>query len=257
MMINIPQSLSLFRLNLKVTWWWGFQGAVQSVMFFLTSTISICTAFQVWAGCCASWTVLPVFVCFSPQHGFSSSPSYPSIYSLHSWFEIKHLTWSREEGWWQVKGDYLFLPPQARTALSLWWSFPFLHALCSLCLLYLFPFVWLDLVFFQFAFCHHNLPHFCLFFLFIFIPSVFLFLVSFFLFLDFSPHPLPLPAPQIRLQLWDTAGQERFRSLIPSYIRDSAAAVVVYDITSRLTACALRWFRNLTRLSCPLLWTES
>lgn len=42
----------------------------------------------------------------------------------------------------------------------------------------------------------------------------------------------PLPAPQIRLQLWDTAGQERFRSLIPSYIRDSAAAVVVYDITS-------------------------
>uniref|UniRef100_A0A8D0AMP8 Ras-related protein Rab-6A n=1 Tax=Sander lucioperca TaxID=283035 RepID=A0A8D0AMP8_SANLU len=34
------------------------------------------------------------------------------------------------------------------------------------------------------------------------------------------------------LQLWDTAGQERFRSLIPSYIRDSAAAVVVYDITN-------------------------
>uniref|UniRef100_A0AAY4E9D1 Ras-related protein Rab-41 n=1 Tax=Denticeps clupeoides TaxID=299321 RepID=A0AAY4E9D1_9TELE len=37
---------------------------------------------------------------------------------------------------------------------------------------------------------------------------------------------------QIRLQLWDTAGQERFRSLIPSYIRDSAAAVVVYDIAN-------------------------
>ena len=36
----------------------------------------------------------------------------------------------------------------------------------------------------------------------------------------------------IRLQLWDTAGQERFRSLIPSYIKDSCAAVVVYDITS-------------------------
>ncbi|KER21229.1 hypothetical protein T265_15145, partial [Opisthorchis viverrini] len=35
---------------------------------------------------------------------------------------------------------------------------------------------------------------------------------------------------QIRLQLWDTAGQERFRSLIPSYIRDSSVAVVVYDI---------------------------
>lgn len=32
----------------------------------------------------------------------------------------------------------------------------------------------------------------------------------------------------------DTAGQERFRSLIPSYIRDSSVAIVVYDITSQL-----------------------
>lgn len=37
----------------------------------------------------------------------------------------------------------------------------------------------------------------------------------------------------VRLQLWDTAGQERFRSLIPSYIRDSHVAVIVYDITSK------------------------
>ena len=47
--------------------------------------------------------------------------------------------------------------------------------------------------------------------------------------------PLLTPSPslrQVRLQLWDTAGQERFRSLIPSYIRDSTVAVVVYDITS-------------------------
>ena len=31
----------------------------------------------------------------------------------------------------------------------------------------------------------------------------------------------------------DTAGQERFRSLIPSYIRDSSVAVIVYDVTNR------------------------
>merc|ERR1719245_1456808 len=37
----------------------------------------------------------------------------------------------------------------------------------------------------------------------------------------------------IRLQLWDTAGQERFRSLIPSYIRDSSVAVVVYAVDNR------------------------
>src|SRR3954451_17097193 len=39
----------------------------------------------------------------------------------------------------------------------------------------------------------------------------------------------------VRLQLWDTAGQESFRSLIPSYIRDSSVAVVVYDISSMKT----------------------
>jgi Ras-related protein Rab-6A len=37
----------------------------------------------------------------------------------------------------------------------------------------------------------------------------------------------------VRLQLWDTAGQERFRSLIPSYIRDSSVAVVVFDVSNR------------------------
>ena len=37
----------------------------------------------------------------------------------------------------------------------------------------------------------------------------------------------------ITLNLWDTAGQEKFKSLIPSYIKDSQAIVVVYDITSR------------------------
>ena len=32
----------------------------------------------------------------------------------------------------------------------------------------------------------------------------------------------------------DTAGQERFRSLIPSYIRDSSVAVIVYDVASKI-----------------------
>lgn len=50
--------------------------------------------------------------------------------------------------------------------------------------------------------------------------------------IDFLSKTLYLADRTVRLQLWDTAGQERFRSLIPSYIRDSAAAVVVYDITN-------------------------
>jgi Ras-related protein Rab-6A len=51
--------------------------------------------------------------------------------------------------------------------------------------------------------------------------------------IDFLSKTMYLEDRTVRLQLWDTAGQERFRSLIPSYIRDSSIAVVVYDTTSR------------------------
>eukprot|EP00823_Brevimastigomonas_motovehiculus_P000360 TRINITY_DN10447_c0_g1_i1.p1 TRINITY_DN10447_c0_g1~~TRINITY_DN10447_c0_g1_i1.p1 ORF type:complete len:255 (+),score=52.01 TRINITY_DN10447_c0_g1_i1:91-855(+) len=51
--------------------------------------------------------------------------------------------------------------------------------------------------------------------------------------IDFVSKTMYLEDRIIRLQLWDTAGQERFRSLIPSYIRDSSVAVIVYDITNR------------------------
>lgn len=52
--------------------------------------------------------------------------------------------------------------------------------------------------------------------------------------IDFLSKTMYLEDRTVRLQLWDTAGQERFRSLIPSYIRDSTVAVVVYDITSKI-----------------------
>ncbi|CCF55961.1 hypothetical protein KAFR_0A05260 [Kazachstania africana CBS 2517] len=51
--------------------------------------------------------------------------------------------------------------------------------------------------------------------------------------IDFLSKTMYLDDKTIRLQLWDTAGQERFRSLIPSYIRDSKVAIVVYDITKK------------------------
>eukprot|EP00762_Andalucia_godoyi_P004388 ANDGO_08245.mRNA.1 Ras-related protein RABH1b len=51
--------------------------------------------------------------------------------------------------------------------------------------------------------------------------------------IDFLSKTLYLEDRTVRLQIWDTAGQERFRSLIPSYIRDSSVAVVVYDISCR------------------------
>ena len=51
--------------------------------------------------------------------------------------------------------------------------------------------------------------------------------------IDFLSKTMYLNDRTVRLQLWDTAGQERFRSLIPSYIRDSTVAVIVYDTTNR------------------------
>jgi Ras-related protein Rab-6A len=59
--------------------------------------------------------------------------------------------------------------------------------------------------------------------------------------IDFLSKTMYLEDRTVRLQLWDTAGQERFRSLIPSYIRDSSVAVVVYDVSSRSS------FQNVTR----------
>uniref|UniRef100_A0A1I7WFH4 C2 domain-containing protein n=1 Tax=Heterorhabditis bacteriophora TaxID=37862 RepID=A0A1I7WFH4_HETBA len=44
----------------------------------------------------------------------------------------------------------------------------------------------------------------------------------------------------MQLQVWDTAGQERFRCmvsllllLVPMYMRNAMAAIIVYDITNR------------------------
>ena len=44
---------------------------------------------------------------------------------------------------------------------------------------------------------------------------------------------ITIPEANMRLQLWDTAGQERFRSLIPSYIRDSFLIVLVFSLADR------------------------
>lgn len=64
--------------------------------------------------------------------------------------------------------------------------------------------------------------------------------------IDFLSKTMYLEDRTVRLQLWDTAGQERFRSLIPSYIRDSSVAVVVYDITNRKSfANTTKWIEDV------------
>lgn len=52
---------------------------------------------------------------------------------------------------------------------------------------------------------------------------------------------------RIKLQLWDTAGTERFRSVSRSYYRGAAAALLVYDLSSRDTFLGLPSFLNDAR----------
>lgn len=68
--------------------------------------------------------------------------------------------------------------------------------------------------------------------------------------IDFFTKKLTVKGRQINLQLWDTAGQERFRSLIPSYIRESDIALVVYDITCKNSfEKTNKWINEVRKIS--------
>ncbi|NXK90883.1 RB39B protein, partial [Formicarius rufipectus] len=54
------------------------------------------------------------------------------------------------------------------------------------------------------------------------------------------------PGLRVKLQFWDTAGQERFRSVTRSYYRNSAGAMLLFDITNRASfESARRWHRDV------------
>jgi Ras-related protein Rab-2A len=50
---------------------------------------------------------------------------------------------------------------------------------------------------------------------------------------EFGAKIINIRNKNIKIQIWDTAGQERFRSITRSYYRDTAAILLVYDITNR------------------------
>uniref|UniRef100_F1LAC1 Ras-related protein Rab2BV n=1 Tax=Ascaris suum TaxID=6253 RepID=F1LAC1_ASCSU len=60
---------------------------------------------------------------------------------------------------------------------------------------------------------------------------------------------------RIELQIWDTAGQERYMSMVPMYVRNAVAALVVYDVSMKQTFNDLnKWIAELERGSTsPLL----
>jgi small GTP-binding protein len=56
--------------------------------------------------------------------------------------------------------------------------------------------------------------------------------------------------PLIWFCVWDTAGMEKYRSLAPVYYRDSAAALLVYDLANRQSFAKLSDWLKLYRDTC-------
>jgi small GTP-binding protein len=42
---------------------------------------------------------------------------------------------------------------------------------------------------------------------------------------------ISLPDHSVCIQVWDTAGQEMYRALVPVYLREARAAILVFDVT--------------------------
>jgi small GTP-binding protein len=57
---------------------------------------------------------------------------------------------------------------------------------------------------------------------------------------------------KIELQIWDTAGQEKFHSLGPIYFRNAIGAIIVYDVTNRVSFDHLEdWVTMFTEVAEP------
>jgi Ras-related protein Rab-2A len=67
---------------------------------------------------------------------------------------------------------------------------------------------------------------------------------------EFGTKTLEIDGTNCKLQIWDTAGQDRFRSIVRSYYRGAAAALLVYDITRRHTFA--NWY--FLRFDVHFLW---
>eukprot|EP00397_Hematodinium_sp_SG-2012_P030528 GEMP01032343.1.p1 GENE.GEMP01032343.1~~GEMP01032343.1.p1 ORF type:complete len:210 (+),score=25.27 GEMP01032343.1:28-657(+) len=52
---------------------------------------------------------------------------------------------------------------------------------------------------------------------------------------EFATKSIPTDGKVIKAQIWDTAGQERYRAITSAYYRGAVGALLVYDISKRIT----------------------
>ncbi|XP_076626029.1 ras-related protein Rab-18-B [Colletes latitarsis] len=68
--------------------------------------------------------------------------------------------------------------------------------------------------------------------------------------MDYKTKQITIDGNTVKLAIWDTAGQERFRTLTPSYYRDGQGAILVYDVTNRITFMKLETWLNELNTYC-------
>ncbi|KAL9243723.1 hypothetical protein vseg_017578 [Gypsophila vaccaria] len=63
---------------------------------------------------------------------------------------------------------------------------------------------------------------------------------------EFATRSLTLHSKVVKAQIWDTAGQERYRAITSAYYRGAVGALLVYDVTRKVTfENTARWLREL------------
>ncbi|KAH6768852.1 RAB GTPase-like protein A5A [Perilla frutescens var. frutescens] len=63
---------------------------------------------------------------------------------------------------------------------------------------------------------------------------------------EFQTQKMVINRKEVKAQIWDTAGQERFRAVTSAYYRGAVGALLVYDISRRLTFDSVgRWLNEL------------
>ncbi|KAH0905388.1 hypothetical protein HID58_037215 [Brassica napus] len=63
---------------------------------------------------------------------------------------------------------------------------------------------------------------------------------------EFQTRTITLQGKLVKAQIWDTAGQERYRAVTSAYYRGALGAMVVYDITKRVSFDHVaRWVEDL------------
>ncbi|KAK1422705.1 hypothetical protein QVD17_17991 [Tagetes erecta] len=68
--------------------------------------------------------------------------------------------------------------------------------------------------------------------------------------IDFVSRSIHIDGNHIRCQMWDASGQERFRPLLGSYYKGIVGALIVYDITKKVTFDNVkRWLKELREIT--------